>query len=195
MLGGSFNPAHDGHRHISRFALVALGLDWVWWLVTPQNPLKPVEGMAPLPVRVASARAVARHPRIVVSDLERQIGTLFTIDTLIALKRRFPHTQFVWLMGADNLLQVSHWRRWTKIFESVPVAVLQRAPFTLRALNSKAARRYRRNRVEWRRRDRLALQRAPAWLVCWNRLHAASATAIRQAVRKTSDDDRRDGDR
>lgn len=123
LLGGSFNPAHDGHRYISRLALKLLGLDEVWWLVSPQNPLKPAAGMASLGDRLARAQAVADHPRIRVTDLERLLGTRYTADTLAALHRCFPRTRFVWLMGADNLLQVPRWQRWTEIFETTPVAL------------------------------------------------------------------------
>ena len=106
LLGGSFNPAHAGHRHISLEALKRLRLDRVWWLVSPQNPLKEKDGMAPLAEREAVAAAVADHPRIAVSSLETGLGTRYTIDTVQALKQRFPAADFVWLMGADNLRQL-----------------------------------------------------------------------------------------
>ncbi len=116
LLGGSFNPAHAGHRHISLEALKRLDLDEVWWLVAPQNPLKPARGMAPFKTRLGAAAKLADDRRIKVLDLEAQLGTHYTVDTLAALQRRFPRTRFVWLMGADNLAQIRHWRRWTEIF-------------------------------------------------------------------------------
>ncbi len=126
LLGGSFNPAHGGHRRMSVEALRRLGLDELWWLVSPQNPLKPVAGMAPLAVRLASARTVARHPRIRVTAIEAELGTQLTVDTVQALKRRFPQVRFLWLMGADNLLQFHRWAAWREIARAVPIVVMAR---------------------------------------------------------------------
>lgn len=181
LLGGSFNPAHAGHRHISLYALKTLGLDRVWWLVSPQNPLKPTRGMAPLAERLAEARAVARDPRIAVTCLERDLGTRFTADTLEALARRFPRTRFVWLMGADNLGQIPRWKRWERIFRTVPVAVFARPAYSLRALGGKAARRFARRRAGAGGIRGLAGRKPPAWTFLRNPLHPASATAIRAA--------------
>jgi len=126
LLGGSFNPAHRGHRKISRQALDALGLDEVWWLVSPGNPLKEGSDMAPLPARFASAKKAARGLPIRVTSIERQLGTRYTVDTLEALRRRFPDRQFVWLMGEDNLAQFHLWRNWRKIARTAPIAVMAR---------------------------------------------------------------------
>jgi len=178
LLGGSFNPAHDGHRHISLLALKALGLDEVWWLVSPQNPLKPVHGMAPLDRRLAGARTVARHPRIRVSDVERRLNTRFTVDTLTQLCRRHPDIAFVWIMGADNLSQIPRWKGWTRIFATVPVAVFDRGDIAFRALAGKAASRYRHARVTDPRQ--LAASRPPAWCFLFTAVHPASSTEIRQ---------------
>lgn len=139
LLGGSFNPAHEGHLHITKMCLNALGLDRVWWLVSPGNPLKPVKGMAPFAERLASAEAMARDPRIVVSDIETRLGTRYTADTLAALTGRFPEIRFVWLMGADNMLQFPKWRNWREIAETVPIAVYPRPGYTLKARLSPAA--------------------------------------------------------
>ena len=135
-MGGSFNPAHGGHLHLSLLALEQLDLDEVWWLVSPQNPLKPVAGMAPFSVRLDQARRLADgHRRIVVSDLENRLGrSTYTADTLRTLRRRFPLLRFVWLMGADNLVQLRHWQRWREIFRAVPIAVFARPSYSLRAL-------------------------------------------------------------
>jgi len=180
LLGGSFNPAHEGHRHVALVALARLGLDQVWLLVSPQNPLKPSGGMAGLDERLASARRIAgRHPRIRATAIERSLGTRFTADTILRLRRRFPKTRFVWLMGADNLVQVSRWRRWMRIFGAVPVAVVARSPYSERALASKAARRLARFRLSAERARGLAARKAPAWVFLHSRLHSASATAIR----------------
>ena len=179
LLGGSFNPAHAGHRHISLYSLKALGLDQVWWLVSPQNPLKPTAGMAALTERISEARRVANHPRILVTDLECRLGTCYTADTLARIRCRFPRTRFIWLMGADNLRQIPRWRHWERIFATVPVAVLARPTYSLRALGGKAAQRFRRCRVKERRARRLACMKPPAWVFLRNPLHPASATEIR----------------
>ena len=179
MLGGSFNPAHEGHLHISLLALKKLRLDQIWWLVSPQNPLKPTQGMAPLTKRLASARAMARHPAIYASDLESRLGTRYTADTLAALKKRWPQNSFVWLMGADNLVQLPRWRRWRDIVETMPIAIFNREGEGHRALAGAAAARYAQHRVL--RPAALADTRAPAWCFLFTSLHSASSTAIRAA--------------
>ena len=126
LLGGSFNPAHRGHRRISAEAIRALGLDEMWWLVSPGNPLKDGKGMAPLPARFASARRAARGLPVRVTAIEREFGSAYTIDTLRRLVRRFPERRFIWLMGADNLAQFHLWRRWREIAALVPIAVVAR---------------------------------------------------------------------
>ncbi|HYD19796.1 MAG TPA: nicotinate-nucleotide adenylyltransferase, partial [Patescibacteria group bacterium] len=120
LLGGSFNPAHDGHRHISLYALRLLGLDAVWWMVSPQNPLKSAKEMASLATRMAGAIAASHHPKIHVTDIEQHLNTRYTADTLRALQARFPRTKFVWLMGTDNLRQFHRWQEWQEIFKMVP---------------------------------------------------------------------------
>lgn len=178
LLGGSFNPAHAGHRHVAETALRRLGLDEVWLLVSPQNPLKPVAGMAPLAGRVESARrAMAGDPRLRVTTIESDLGTRYTADTIAALKRRFPFVRFVWLMGADNLVQIAQWDRWMRIFRSVPVAILARSPYSQKALAARAARRLARFRTG--RTAGLADRTPVAWVFLHARLHPASATAIR----------------
>ncbi len=181
LLGGSFNPAHGAHRRISLFALEALGLDEVWWLVSPGNPLKREAGMAPLAVRVRSAQAEASGAPIRVTAIERQLGTRYTIDTLRALKRRFPRRRFVWLMGADNLAQLHLWKDWRNMAREMPIAVIARPGYNRRALASPAMawlRRFRlpasclKNRAEWS---------APALIELRFDPEPRSATAMRQA--------------
>lgn len=155
LLGGSFNPAHGGHRRITQFAITALALDEVWWLVSPGNPLKPKAGMAPLTARVRSAQLAARGARIRVSAIERELGTRFTIDTLRALKRRYPRRRFVWLMGADNLAQFHLWKDWRAIAREMPIAVIARPGYDDGALASPAMawlRRYRSSAAGFRNR-------------------------------------------
>ena len=177
LLGGSFNPAHEGHRHISLLALKQLQLDQVWWLVSPQNPLKAAAGMAPLAQRLAGTRTMAMHPRIRASDLESRLGTRYTVDTLSALQRRWPRSAFVWLMGADNLVQLPRWHRWREIVEMVPMAIFNRPGQGHRALAGAAAARFARSRV--RNPRKLADSAAPAWCFLFTPLHPASSTTIR----------------
>lgn len=179
LLGGSFNPAHAGHRHVSLLALRRLRLDQVWWLVSPQNPLKPTVGMAPQDRRIVGAARVANHPRIRVTGLETALGTRYTADTLAALRRRFRNVRFVWLMGADNLAQIPHWDRWRAIFGATAIAVFDRRPYAFRALAGRAARRFASRRIAERQAGVLAEVQPPAWLFLHTRLHPASATAIR----------------
>jgi len=190
LLGGSFNPAHAGHRHISRLALRCLGLDELWWLVSPQNPLKPQAGMAPLEERLAKARAVAQDRRIKVTDLERRLGTRYTVDTVAQLKRHYPRARFVWVAGADILAQLPRWRRWTDLMEMLPLAVFDRPAYAHAALASKVAGRYRHARLKAADARRLATAKPPAWVFIASRLHPASATAIRKATDETKESDR-----
>jgi nicotinate-nucleotide adenylyltransferase len=181
LLGGSFNPAHEGHMYVSEVALKRLGLDYVWWLVAPQNPLKPSIGMAPLEHRVARATETGAHPRIVVMDIEAALGTHYTIDTLAALKRRFPQLHFVWLMGSDNLDSFRRWRRWTDIVRHVPIAVILRPGTILAPLRAKAAQRLARARL--REPGRIVFMKPPALVVVDGKRNPASATAIRARSR------------
>ena len=147
LLGGSFNPAHGGHRRISLFAAGALALDEVWWLVSPGNPLKPRKGMAPLNARMASARALARRAPIRVTAIERELGTVFTAETLAALVRRYPGRRFVWLMGSDNLAQFHRWKDWQRIGRTMPIAVIARPGYNAQAVTSPATAWLRRFRA------------------------------------------------
>ncbi|MEK0082151.1 nicotinate-nucleotide adenylyltransferase [Benzoatithermus flavus] len=178
LLGGSFNPAHEGHRYVSLEALKRLQLDQVWWLVSPQNPLKPVAGMAPLAERLRAAAAMARHPRIKAMALEARLGTRYTADTLRRLAQWRDH-RFVWLMGADNLAQLPRWRHWRAILEACPVAVFERAPYSYRALAGPAAGTLADARLSASRAAELAATDPPAWIFVRLRPHPASATAIR----------------
>jgi nicotinate-nucleotide adenylyltransferase len=138
LLGGSFNPAHGGHRRVSLAARRALGLDELWWLVSPGNPLKPQAGMAPLAARFASARVAARRAPIRVTAIEAELGTRYTVDTLAALVRLYPRRRFIWLMGADNLAQFHRWRDWRRIAALMPIAVVGRPGYDARAVAAPA---------------------------------------------------------
>lgn len=186
LLGGSFNPAHPGHLHLSHMCIRALGLDRVWWLVSPQNPLKPATDMAPLAARLASACALVEKsgdPRIAVTDVETRLGTRFTVDTLAALKAHHPDTRFVWLMGADNLIQLPRWRHWRRIVEEVPIAVYPRPGFTLKARLSPAASMLRPATLDASDAQLLPGLAPPALVFLEGREHKASATAIRAAAK------------
>jgi nicotinate-nucleotide adenylyltransferase len=182
LLGGSFNPAHDGHRHIAQLALRRLRLDQIWLLVSPGNPLKPERGMAGLGERLDSARAIADGRRIVATAVERALGTRFTCATLAALRRRFPRVRFVWLMGADNLEQLPRWNDWLAIGRGNRMAVLPRPGYNYRALAGLAARRLRAARLSARAAAALTGADTPAWVFLPGPQHAASATAIRAAT-------------
>jgi nicotinate-nucleotide adenylyltransferase len=178
LLGGSFNPAHEGHLHVSLAALAALKLDRVVWLVAPQNPLKPAAGMAPLARRLERARGLARHPAIAVSDLERRLGTRYSVDTIARLLARRPRHHYVWLIGADILSELPRWRRWQRLFELVPVAIFDRPTYARFARASPVARRFGRYRVK--APAALATRRPPAWCLVHGPTHPASATELRR---------------
>ncbi|HQT45882.1 MAG TPA: nicotinate-nucleotide adenylyltransferase [Acidocella sp.] len=182
LLGGSFNPAHEGHLHVARQAMIHLGLDQLWLMVSPGNPLKPAKGMAPVAVRLASAQRIADGRRIIATDIERHLGTRYTADTLAALQRRFPAQKFVWLMGADNLAQLPRWRHWQRIIHAMPMLVLPRPGATRPALAGRVAARYAKHRLPARSGLCLATASAPAWILLPVKEHPASATALRQNI-------------
>jgi nicotinate-nucleotide adenylyltransferase len=180
LLGGSFNPAHEGHLAMSLYALKQLNLDQIWWLVSPQNPLKKTKNMAALDRRAARARQIARHPRINVTNIETELGTRYTADTLRALQKRFPYARFIWLMGADNLRQIPRWKDWGSIFHAVPVAVFRRPAYAAGRTLGKAAIRFG---SSWRPPShgrRLASSPLPIWIILDNKLNYISATQIRK---------------
>lgn len=178
LLGGSFDPAHPGHAHITREALKRFGLDRVWWLVSPGNPLKS-RGPAPLATRMAAARKVMDHPRVTVTDIEARIGTRYTAETLARLQAIYPGARFVWLMGADNLAQFHRWQDWEEIMHRVPVGVLARPGDRIAARMSKAARIYRDARLHGQAAAQLGRAVAPAWTFLNMPMTPESSTAIR----------------
>lgn len=179
LLGGSFNPPHEAHRAISLFAMKRLGLDAVWWLVSPGNPLKDGRALRDLVARTTAAAAVARHPRIKVSCLETVIGTRYTVDTLSYLRRRCADARFVWIMGADNLIQFHRWDQWREIAGLVPFAVVDRPPLGLRALAAPAARALAAHRLDERAARALAETPPPAWVFLTGLKSSLSSTALR----------------
>ncbi|GGD59818.1 nicotinate-nucleotide adenylyltransferase [Croceicoccus mobilis] len=181
LLGGSFNPAHGGHRRITLFAIRALGLEEAWWMVSPGNPLKPRKGMAPLPARMASARKKARRAPIRVTGIEAELGTRYTAQTLRKLKRRYPRRQFIWLMGSDNLAQFHLWRDWRNIARMMPIAVIARPGYDADAMASPAMAWLRRYRVPPARLRRRGEWSAPALVFLRFDPDPRSATARRLA--------------
>ncbi|HET9574343.1 MAG TPA: nicotinate-nucleotide adenylyltransferase [Methyloceanibacter sp.] len=179
LLGGSFNPAHAGHVEISLTALKRLGLDQVWWVVTPGNPLKRSSKLLGVSQRVEAAKKIANHPRIAVTGFPGEKGPPYTVDLLTELKRRHPAVSFVWLMGADNLAEFHRWRSWQRIFETAPIAVLDRPGFRLKARASQAATRFQEFHVDESDAQGLARMTPPAWTIITHRLSPLSSTAIR----------------
>lgn len=178
LLGGSFDPAHDGHVHITKAALRRFGLDRLWWLVSPSNPLKS-QGPAPIAERLQAARALMQHPKVTVTDIEVRLGTRYTAQTIVALQRRYPGVRFVWLMGADNLAQFHRWQDWRWIMENVPVGVLARPGDRISARMSKAAKVYAQARVPDRAAHILGQADAPAWSFINLPMSEQSSSAIR----------------
>ncbi|MBT6188990.1 MAG: nicotinate-nucleotide adenylyltransferase [Tateyamaria sp.] len=180
LLGGSFDPAHAGHAHITREAMKRFGLSQVWWLVSLGNPLKQ-RGPASLSRRMERAREMMQHPRVEVTDIEAQLGTRYTAEALAALIAIYPGVRFVWLMGADNLAQLHLWQDWRSIIQTVPVGVLARPGDSMPARFSRAARLYSANRLPDRASHMLAHARAPAWCFVNVAMSPDSSTAIRKA--------------
>jgi len=186
LLGGSFNPAHEGHLYISETALRSLGLDEVWWLVSPQNPLKSTNGMASFEERFQSAQKFARNPKVIVSDFEQRLGQSYTARTLKQLTESRKDCAFVWLMGADNLIQFPNWYCWQDIFDTLPIAVFDRPGYTMKALNSYAAKTHEKYRVfapcPGAPIASFATSTVPAWTFVTHTKHKMSSTALRNRI-------------
>lgn len=185
LFGGSFNPAHEGHAHVAETARRRLRLDRVIWLVSPQNPLKPSHETADLAERMAGAGRYATSRYMIVSDAETRFGSQYTIDTLRALKARFPGVNFVWIMGADSLAGFHHWRGWTQIMREVPVVVVSRPWISLKSRFSPAARRFARFRRSSSQAGTLPGSTPPAWVFLRGPLNYQSSTALRERTRRS----------
>jgi nicotinate-nucleotide adenylyltransferase len=182
LFGGSFNPAHAGHVAVATYALKRLQLDWVWWMVSPQNPLKDKSATGEYETRLEHTRELARHPRFIVTDLERQVAAKYTADTLHHLRFAMRRAHFVWIMGADSLANLHHWHHWTDIAEALPLAVLARPGYSLRALGSYAALRYDKTQLDADAAAALATSKTPAWSFISMPLKSESSSAIRRAA-------------
>lgn len=183
LYGGSFNPAHLGHRHVTLMALRRLGLDRVWWLVSPGNPLKNRNALAPIAERCAAARRIASHPRIAVTGLEAELGIRFTVQTLRYLTRRCAGVHFVWIMGADSLGSFHRWKGFGEIAQLMPIAVIDRPGSTMTPLSARAARRLAAARLPEAAASTLALRRPPAWTFLHGPRSTLSSTEIRAGGR------------
>ncbi len=187
LLGGSFNPAHEGHVAMSLFALARLKLDEVWWVVSPLNPLKTRDEMMPYAMRIRGARKLALpHTKIVVTDIEKRLGTRYTIDTLRALKRRAPMKKFVWLMGEDNFKTISLWKSWQQIFLELPVAVFRRSEYSDSNVRGDAHAVFAKEQLPLALAEDLAEANTPAWVLLDNTVNPLSATQIRQRSKVAS---------
>lgn len=180
LLGGSFDPAHQGHVHITREALKRFGLDRVWWLVSPGNPLKE-RGPAPMAQRLKHARGIMQHPRVLVTDIEERLGTRYTAETLSRLQAIYPRVRFVWLMGADNLAQFHRWQEWQQIAQSVPLGVIARPGDRISARMSPAAKLFSEARISGRASQLLGRAEAPAWSFVNVPMLDLSSSSIRSA--------------
>ena len=181
LFGGTFDPAHTAHRSACLLAMKRIGLNRVWWLVTPGNPLKDTRGLAPIDERVVAARELAHHPRIDITDLEAEVGTRYTYETIAYLIRRCPRVRFVWIMGADNLRSFHRWQRWREIAALVPIAVIDRLGPSLYATAGVAGQALAYARIpEWAARA-LPERKPPAWIYLHGLKSPLSSTALRVA--------------
>jgi nicotinate-nucleotide adenylyltransferase len=187
LFGGSFNPAHEGHAHVAETARQRLGLDRVIWLVSPQNPLKSSRETAPLKARMDGVRRLARGPDMIVSDAETRFGSQYSIDTIRALKARFPGVDFVWIMGADSLASFHRWRGWTQIMAEIPVAVVSRPWISMKSRFSPAARRFAHALRPAGEARLIPGSQPPTWVFLTGPLNFQSSTALRERIRRTAD--------
>jgi len=183
LLGGSFNPAHDGHVHISLQAIRQLGLDEVWWLVSPQNPLKSTKGMASYEQRLASVlQQIEPHNALKICEIEQEYGLHYTAESLALIRQLYPQHQFVWLMGSDNLAQFHRWKNWCNILNLMQICVFDRAPHSHRALRSRMAIRYAAQRITNPKALLSTAAGLPRWIYLFIPRNRQSATAIRNTV-------------
>jgi len=182
LLGGSFNPAHSGHLEISLSALERLELDYIWWLVSPGNPLKSDTDMASFEARFKSAAKMATDERIIITDIEKKLETRYTIDTLLELTKGYPENQFIWLMGADNLAQFDQWKDWKKIAETVPFAIFNRPSYSKLSKTSVAAEYLNDYRIDERYAHTLYERKPPAWVYCSDNNNPMSSTELRKKL-------------
>ena len=180
LFGGSFNPPHEGHKLVAEIALRTLGLDQLWWMVTPGNPLKSKRALAPLAERLALSEAIFPDPKVRVTAFEQSLGSSYTAQVLAHVKRRHPSVRFIWIMGADNLVSFHRWQNWQRIAMTFPIAVIDRPGSTLSFLSSRMARTFDHARIDERDASLLARMRAPAWTFIHGPRSSLSSTQIRK---------------
>ena len=185
LFGGSFNPPHQGHALVAEIAMQRLGLDQLWWMVTPGNPLKNHSGLAPLSERIVACEAMITDPRIKITAFEKSLGQSYTAQTLGAISRRNPHCHFVWIMGADNLKNFHLWQNWREIACTFPIAVIDRPGATLAYLSSKMAKTFDFARVDEDHARALAFKKAPAWTFIHGPRSTLSSSSIRDRLTST----------
>lgn len=179
LFGGSFDPAHEGHVHVTNEALKRFGLDRVWWLVSPGNPLKE-RGPAPLAQRMERARRIMQHPRVIITDIEASLGTRYTAETVAALQHHLPGVRFTWLMGADNLAQFHHWQDWEEIVARVPIGILARPGDRLEGLTARMSQIFRCARLAESDSQGLGASRPPSWCFANIPMRSVSSTELRR---------------
>jgi nicotinate-nucleotide adenylyltransferase len=184
LYGGSFNPPHDGHRHVALTGLKRLELDKIWCLVTPGNPLKNNSSLPSLEERLEQTASMMDHPSIAITGLEQQLGSSYSAKTILWLTRKYPQNRFVWLMGADNLANFHHWRQWKHIFATLPIAIIDRPGYSLSPLSSKAAQVYQRWRLPEKEAKGLSANRSPSWVFLHGPRSHLSSTLLRETRRK-----------
>ncbi len=180
LFGGSFNPPHDGHLLVAETALRRLGLDQLWWIVTPGNPLKSLQHLAPLQERLVRSEALVENPRIRITAFEQALGESYTARTLAYVKARNPSVRFVWIMGADNLASFHRWKNWQQIASTFPIAIVDRPGDTLSYLSSKMAKTFDYARLDEREAEKLAFLKAPAWTFLHGPRSRLSSTELRR---------------
>ena len=182
LFGGSFNPPHQGHALVAEIAIKRLGLDQLWWMVTPGNPLKSRNLLAPLAARIAESERIATDPRIKVTAFEQAFGVSYTANTLARVKARNPHVHFIWIMGADSLQTFDKWQKWQEIARTFPIAVIDRPGATLSYLSSKMTRTFDFARIDEDDARVLWKKPAPAWTFIHGPRSGLSSTAIRNGA-------------
>jgi len=179
LLGGSFDPPHEGHVHITKLALKFFNLSKIWWLVCPENPIKSVTP-SDLNSRFLASKIIMKHPSVVITDLERKFKTKYTFQTLIKLKKLYPSTKFVWLMGADNLINFHHWKNCDWIMKNIPVGVLARPEEQIKAGLSRTAIKFGNYRLPKEKSIILSNYIPPVWTLSTGPMRNISSTEIRK---------------
>ncbi|MDG2187542.1 MAG: nicotinate (nicotinamide) nucleotide adenylyltransferase [Hyphomicrobiales bacterium] len=190
ILGGSFNPSHDGHIKISEAALKKLNLDIIWWVVSPRNPLKKYDVLFDFKKRTSSAKNKLKTSKIIINDIEQRTGTIYTIGTIEYLKKKYPNTKFIWIMGADNLRYFHLWMEWEKIIKEIPIAIIDRPSSSLDVSSTIFANKYKKYRIDENDASYIINSKKPCWIFLHNKLNFNSSTEIRKKLKIYNQNDR-----